>query len=83
MIAVIIPALNEENAIALVLAAIPQEVSEVIVVDNGSKDQTPAEAKRLGATLLYEPRRGYGSACLRGLTYLSQKQNSPTDRRIY
>ena len=77
MITVIIPALNEENAIVHVLSAIPKEVSEVIVVDNGSKDQTSAEAKRLGATLLYEPRRGYGSACLRGLEYLSKKQSPP------
>ena len=48
-IAVIIPALNEEAAIPLVLAAIPPWVDEVVVVDNGSTDATPEVAQKMGA----------------------------------
>ena len=69
-IAVIIPALNEEAAIPLVLAAIPPWVDEVVVVDNGSTDATPAVARELGARVVREPQRGYGAACLAGIEAL-------------
>lgn len=70
-IAVIIPALNEESAICKVLAEIPPELAaDVIVVDNGSTDRTAEIAEELGATVVREPRRGYGRACLTGLTAL-------------
>jgi glycosyltransferase involved in cell wall biosynthesis len=70
-VAVIIPALNEEEAIGQVLAEIPPEaVSDVIVVDNGSTDATVTAAKAGGARVVHEPRRGYGSACLRGIAEL-------------
>jgi glycosyltransferase involved in cell wall biosynthesis len=69
--ALIIPALNEERSIGQVLTEIPPDVfGQVIVVDNGSTDQTAALARSLGALVIEEPRRGYGSACLRGLDYL-------------
>ncbi|MFT5141618.1 MAG: glycosyltransferase involved in cell wall biosynthesis [Rhodothermales bacterium] len=65
---VIIPALNEESSIGRVLEEIPSQlVSGVVVVDNGSTDQTAKRARALGATVVEEPERGYGAACLRGI----------------
>jgi len=73
-IAVIIPALNEEATLPSVLADIPRElVEEIVVVDNGSSDRTAAVARMNGATVLREPRRGYGAACLAGIAYLETK----------
>jgi glycosyltransferase involved in cell wall biosynthesis len=73
-IAVIIPALNEEGALPRVLADIPTDlVAEVVVVDNGSSDRTAEVAGACGATVLTEPRRGYGAACLTGIAYLKTK----------
>jgi glycosyltransferase involved in cell wall biosynthesis len=66
-IAVIIPAVDEEEAIGLVLAEIPPVVSEIIVVDNGSRDRTAEVARAAGARVVREPRRGYGQACLAGI----------------
>ena len=66
-IVVIIPALDEEAAIGRVLAEIPKLVSEVIVVDNGSRDRTAEVARGAGARVVFEPRRGYGQACLSGI----------------
>ncbi|SNC64564.1 Glycosyltransferase involved in cell wall bisynthesis [Hymenobacter gelipurpurascens] len=68
LIDVIIPAFNEEQSIAKVLAEIPKElVREVLVVDNNSSDRTGAVAAAAGATVLREPRPGYGYACLAGM----------------
>ena len=75
MIWVIIPAFNEEKSIGLVLSDLPQEVDEVIVIDNGSTDETAAEAEKGGAAVLYEPRKGYGFACLAGIEHLKPKAN--------
>lgn len=69
-VVVIIPALNEELAIAKVLAAIPAVAAQVIVVDNGSTDGTAAVARNAGATVVAEGRRGYGAACLGGIAAL-------------
>lgn len=67
---VIIPAFNEEEAIGKVIEEIPAGwVTETIVVSNGSTDQTEAVAAAAGATVLVENRRGYGSACLKGIAY--------------
>jgi glycosyltransferase involved in cell wall biosynthesis len=66
-VVVIIPALNEEAAIASVIRAIPRDViSGVIVVDNGSTDRTAAVAHAAGAAVVVEPQRGYGAACQAG-----------------
>jgi glycosyltransferase involved in cell wall biosynthesis len=73
-ILVIIPAFNEAESIEKVIREIPDEVSEVVVVDNGSTDETAERAKRVGATLLHEPKRGYGAACLKGIDYAKTKQ---------
>lgn len=73
-IAVLIPALNEEASLPYVLADLPKEiVDEIVVIDNGSVDHTAAVARAAGATVISEPRRGYGSACLAGLDYLKSK----------
>lgn len=69
-VAAIIPALNEEHSIEKVLAAIPAWVDDVIVVDNGSTDATAARAQAMGARVVSEPLRGYGAACLRGISAL-------------
>ncbi|HWX24845.1 MAG TPA: glycosyltransferase, partial [Vicinamibacteria bacterium] len=50
------------------LAEVPRLVSRVIVVDNGSRDGTARVAEDAGAKVVYEPRRGYGRACLAGIT---------------
>jgi len=73
-IAVIIPALNEEQTLPKTLKDIPEDlVDEVVVVDNGSTDHTPLIAREWGATLLYESKKGYGYPCLRGIEYLKSK----------
>ena len=67
-VSVIIPTHNEAGAIAKVLADIPADVvNEVIVVDSNSTDGTPKVAERAGARVIFEQRRGYGQACLTGL----------------
>jgi glycosyltransferase involved in cell wall biosynthesis len=66
-IVVIIPALDEEGAIARVVGQIPPLASEVVVVDNGSRDRTAEVARGAGARVVGEPRRGYGQACLTGI----------------
>ncbi|HZG53920.1 MAG TPA: glycosyltransferase family 2 protein [Pyrinomonadaceae bacterium] len=66
-VSVVIPALNEEEAIEAVVRAVPREIaSEVIVVDNGSDDRTAEQAREAGARVVSEPRRGYGRACRAG-----------------
>jgi glycosyltransferase involved in cell wall biosynthesis len=64
---VIIPAVDEEEAIGLVIAEIPPSVQEIVVVDNGSHDRTAEVARDAGARVVSEPRRGYGRACLAGI----------------
>ena len=66
-IVVVIPALNEEEAIGTVVAQIPDTTHCVTVVDNGSTDATAERARAAGAQVVHEPRRGYGRACLAGL----------------
>src|SRR5262245_25231992 len=67
-LAVVIPALDEEESIGRVLDAIPADLrASVVVVDNGSRDRTAAIASARGAVVVKEPVRGYGRACLRGL----------------
>jgi glycosyltransferase involved in cell wall biosynthesis len=66
-VALVIPTLNEEEAIAGVLAAVPREiVDEIIVVDSGSADRTVERAHAGGARVVSEARRGYGRACCEG-----------------
>ena len=73
-IAVIIPAYNEEKAIGKVIKEIPKDiVNEIIVINNNSNDDTKKVAISEGATVLDEPKRGYGQACLKGIEYLKEK----------
>jgi glycosyltransferase involved in cell wall biosynthesis len=75
---VIIPAYNEENSIAKVVADIPEGlVNEVIVVNNNSNDKTEINARNAGATVLREKKPGYGYACLKGIDYIKQLQPAP------
>lgn len=79
IIDIVIPALNEEKAIAKVLAEIPTHlIRNCIVVDNGSTDNTAQVAKSGGAVVLYEPQKGYGKACLTGIDYILSTSPQPT-----
>ena len=69
-IGVIIPALNEEDAIGKVIEAVPDWVDYIVVADNGSRDQTSEVARNSGARVVREDERGYGAACLAGLQAL-------------
>ena len=72
-ISVVIPALNEQDAIQNVIADIPSGLAaEVLVVDNGSTDRTATLASRMGARIVREDRRGYGWACLAGIAALGR-----------
>ena len=66
MIDVILPVLNERDAIPFVVGAMPPGFRP-IVVDNGSTDGSAQLAASLGAVVLPEPRRGFGAACWTGL----------------
>jgi glycosyltransferase involved in cell wall biosynthesis len=65
-VTVILPALNEAAALPVALASFPPEV-DLLVVDNGSTDQTAAVAAAHGARVVHEPRRGFGAACWAGV----------------
>ncbi len=71
VIDVVIPALNEEKSLPLVLADMPwRAVRRVVVADNGSDDDTAKVAREAGATVVRQDERGYGAACLAALAEL-------------
>jgi hypothetical protein len=70
IVKVVIPALNEQASLPAVLGDIPTWVDETVVVDNASTDATAPTARRHGARVVAEPRRGYGRACRAGLDAL-------------
>lgn len=76
IIKVIIPAHNEADAITKVIHDIPDSVAEIIVVDNASTDSTSKNAKNAGATVLFEPKKGYGHACLKGIDYIENQKET-------
>jgi glycosyltransferase involved in cell wall biosynthesis len=69
-IGVVIPALNEADAIGRVVADIPAWVDRIVVADNGSKDGTGEVARKAGAVVVRENEPGYGAACLAGIKEL-------------
>ena len=70
-VALLMPALDEQQALARLLDELPRErYARLLVVDNGSTDGTAAAARAGGAQVISEPRRGYGQACLTGLAAL-------------
>ena len=73
-VSVVIPCLDEEEAIGPCVAAVlAQGVGEVIVVDGGSTDRTAERARAAGARVIVEPRRGYGRALMTGIAALSPR----------
>jgi len=73
-ISAIIPALNEEATIRDVVREIPRHLAdEIIVVDNGSSDETGGRARQAGARVVSEPRKGYGRACFSGFLAVDEK----------
>lgn len=77
LIKVIIPAYNEALSIGPVIKGIPKLVEEIIVVNNNSTDDTETNAVKAGATVLTEPRKGYGYACLKGMEYIASQKQEP------
>jgi glycosyltransferase involved in cell wall biosynthesis len=77
VIKVVIPAFNEQDAISKVISEIPSIVDEIIVVNNNSTDKTTETAEKAGATVLFEEKRGYGYACLKGLEYIRNQKIKP------
>lgn len=77
MIVVIIPAFNEELSIAKVIEDIPIIVDEIVICDNNSTDNTAKIAKKAGATVVFEERKGYGYACLKALDYIAKSEIKP------
>ena len=71
-IGVVIPALNEADAIGRVIADIPAWVDKIVIADNGSSDGTGDVARAAGATVVVETEKGYGAACLAGIAALGQ-----------
>jgi len=76
-IKVIIPAYNEQDSIAKVISEIPDIVDEIIVISNNSTDDTIIKAKKAGATVLTETKKGYGYACLKGMDYVASLDEKP------
>lgn len=78
LIDIIIPAFNEQESIGKVIQDIPKEwVREIVVCNNNSTDQTKERALEAGATVILADQKGYGSACLKGIDYISQKTTPP------
>lgn len=75
LIYVIIPAFNESQSIGKVINDIPDLVTEIIVVDNASTDNTGDIAREKGAIVLRENRKGYGYSCLKGMDHIKQRAN--------
>ena len=79
VVTILMPAYNEQESLPGVIAELQaiQPPVDIVVVDNGSEDQTAKVAARLGVTTVFEPNRGYGSACLAGIHYLAHRKVPP------
>lgn len=83
--AAVIPALDEEGAIPEVVRGLLEvgALDQVVVVDNGSRDRTALVAQDAGATVVHEPARGYGSACLAGIRALATRPGGPPEVVVF
>lgn len=71
---VIIPAFNEEGAIGKVISELPRHLlRDVLVCDNASTDATAERARSAGAVVISAPAKGYGNACLAGMSYIADR----------
>jgi len=78
IIDVIIPAYNEEKSIGKVVDEIPKDlVRDIIVCNNNSTDNTPQVARDQGAVVVDATVKGYGSACLTGMDYITKNEVEP------
>jgi len=78
VVAVVIPAFNEQNSVGKVVQDIPRpEVDYIVVVNNNSSDNTAQVATAAGAIVLDESRQGYGYACLTGISHLESLPTPP------
>lgn len=78
VIDIVIPVFNEKDSLPLVLRDLRSErLRSIVVADNASTDGSGDVAAKLGAQVVLEPRRGYGSACLAGLAWLRNRQPPP------
>jgi glycosyltransferase involved in cell wall biosynthesis len=78
IIDIIIPAYNEEKSIVHVINDIPRkQVRDIIVCNNASTDSTAEVAAKNGATVVHQPQRGYGNACLAGMDLIAKKLEKP------
>lgn len=74
---VLIPAWNEEGSLPLVIKDIPKDwVRNIVVCDNGSTDRTAEVSRECGAIVVTQNERGYGNACLAGISYLKSLPTS-------
>jgi glycosyltransferase involved in cell wall biosynthesis len=71
-ITLLMPARDEALALPVVLSAVPGEIDQLLIVNNGSRDETANVARKNGARVIEEPRPGYGNACLAGLKTLEK-----------
>jgi glycosyltransferase involved in cell wall biosynthesis len=81
---VIIPALDEEESLPIIigkLKSLNSPPAKIIIVDNGSSDHTFQVSQDLGVIALQEPNRGYGNACLKGISYI--KDLKPSEHPEY
>ncbi len=74
----LIPAFNEESSLEYVLKDLPKGViREIVVVNNNSTDNTENVAIQNGAKVIFQNKKGYGNACLKGIEYLRSKDKHP------
>lgn len=66
-ISVVIPCYNEQEGVARVISSLPGSIDEIVVVDNNSTDGTGEVARRMGARVIFERKKGYGAAYKAGL----------------